>query len=147
MLLFALDTTIFAQSIPTICADLHSAAGYVWIGGAYLLANATTGLLWAKASDIWGRKFVFLTAVILFTASNILAALSTSMPMLIAARALQGVAGGGMVHLSTIIISDLFSVRERAIIIHGLHGLRVGNSWICRTANRWSLYTVCNVSR
>lgn len=122
LFLFALDTTIVAQSIPTICSDLHSAAGYVWIGGAYLLANAATGLLWAKGSDIWGRKLVFLTAVTLFTGASILAALSSTMPMLIAGRALQGVAGGGLVQLSTIIISDLFSVRERSLYM-GFTGL------------------------
>ncbi|KAI9753178.1 MAG: dynamin-like GTPase mgm1 [Chaenotheca gracillima] len=121
LFLFALDTTIITQSIPTICSDLHSAAGYVWIGGAYLLASAGTGPLWAKCSDIWGRKLVFLTAVASFAAASILAALSTNMPMLIAGRALQGVAGGGLVQLSIIIISDLFSVRERSLYM-GLTG-------------------------
>jgi MFS family permease len=43
-------------SIPTISADLHSSSGYIWIGGAYLLANAAAGPIWAKCSDIWGRK-------------------------------------------------------------------------------------------
>ena len=115
--LSALDTTIISQSIPTLCTDLRSVSGYIWIGGAYLLAKAATGPIWAKCSDIWGRKFVLLTAVSLFAAASILAALSTDMPMLVAGRALQGAAGGGLVQLLIITISDLFSVRKRSVYL------------------------------
>ncbi|TVY91452.1 MFS-type transporter [Lachnellula willkommii] len=111
----ALDQTIIAISTPTVCADLRSASGYVWVGGAYLLANAASGPIWAKCSDIWGRKPMLLIAVGLFAAASILAALSTTMPMLIAGRALQGTASGGMMQLAIITISDLFSVRERSL--------------------------------
>ena len=113
----ALDQTIIAISIPTVCADLHSAAGYTWIGGAYLLASAATGPIWAKYSDIWGRKPVLLVAVSLFAAASMVAALSINMPMLIAGRALQGVASGGIVQLVIITISDLFSVRKRSLYL------------------------------
>ncbi|KAH6880635.1 MFS multidrug transporter-like protein [Thelonectria olida] len=113
----ALDQTIVAISIPTISAELHSAIGYVWIGGAYLLATAATGPVWAKCSDIWGRKLVLLVAVGLFAAASLIAALSTNMPMLIAGRALQGAGGGGLMQLVTIIISDLFSVRKRSLYL------------------------------
>jgi MFS family permease len=89
----------------------------VWVGGAYLLANAATGPIWAKCSDIWGRKLVLLIAVALFAAASILAALSTNMPMLIAGRALQGTASGGLMQLVVITISDLFSVRKRALYL------------------------------
>ncbi|KAK3665696.1 hypothetical protein LTR22_003327 [Elasticomyces elasticus] len=113
----ALDQTIMATSIPTISAQLHSASGYVWIGSAYLLANAAAGPLWAKFSDIWGRKPALLGAVALFAGASIMAALSVSMRMLIAARALQGTAGGGLLQLVFITISDLFSMRERVLYL------------------------------
>ncbi|KAA8641304.1 uncharacterized protein ATNIH1004_002044 [Aspergillus tanneri] len=91
----AFDQTIIATSIPTISASLHSASGYTWIGGAYLLANTAAGPLWAKCSDIWGRKLALLSGVAIFAAASIIAAMSTSMAMLITARALQGTAAGG----------------------------------------------------
>ncbi|KAK5716855.1 hypothetical protein LTR17_016306 [Elasticomyces elasticus] len=106
-----------ATSIPTIAAQLHSASGYVWIGSAYLLANAAAGPIWAKLSDIWGRKPALLGAVALFAGASIMAALSVSMRMLIAARALQGTAGGGLLQLVFITISDLFSMRERVLYL------------------------------
>ncbi|KAI1206936.1 MFS general substrate transporter [Annulohypoxylon truncatum] len=118
----ALDQTIVATSIPTISSSLRSASGYIWIGGAYLLANAAAGPIWAKCSDIWGRKPALLSAVALFAGASVIAALSSSMAMLIAARALQGAAGGALMQLVTITISDLFSARRRALYF-GLLGL------------------------
>ncbi|TKA25477.1 hypothetical protein B0A54_17668 [Friedmanniomyces endolithicus] len=127
----ALDQTIMATSIPTISAQLHSASGYVWIGSAYLLANAAAGPVWAKCSDIWGRKPALLGAVVLFAGASIMGALSVSMNMLIAARALQGTAGGGLLQLVFITISDLFSMRERVLYL-GLTEVLV-NLPICGT--------------
>lgn len=109
----ALDQTIIATSIPTIASQLHSASGYFWIGGAYYLATAASGPIWAKCSDIWGRKLALLGSVLIFGTASILAAVSSSMRMLIASRALQGTAGGGIIQLVMITISDLYSVRER----------------------------------
>ncbi|MCJ1247364.1 hypothetical protein MMC30_004578 [Trapelia coarctata] len=113
----ALDQTIVATAIPTIASDLHSASGYTWIGAAYLLANAAAGPIWAKLSDIWGRKPILLTAVAMFFASSIVCALSVNMAMLIVGRALQGTAGGGLIQLVNITISDLFSMRSRSLYL------------------------------
>ncbi|KAJ5089823.1 Efflux pump dotC [Penicillium argentinense] len=117
MFVAALDQTIVATAIPTITAKLHSAAGYTWIGGAYLLANAAGACIWAKLSDIWGRKLILLIAVAWFFVSSIICAVAVNMQMLIAGRALQGVAGGGLLQLVTIVISDLFSVRHRSLYL------------------------------
>lgn len=107
----ALDQTIVATAVPTITSELHSASGYVWIGGVYMLANAAGGPIWAKISDIWGRKPILLTAVVMFFCSSIICAEARSMKMLIIGRSLQGTAGGGMVQLVMITISDIFSIR------------------------------------
>jgi MFS family permease len=108
----ALDQTIVATALPTITSELHSASGYVWIGGAYLLANAAAGPIWAKISDIWGRKPIFLAAVAMFFGSSIICAEARTMKMLIIGRSLQGTAGGGMIQLVMITISDIFSIRH-----------------------------------
>lgn len=158
MFLSALDTTIIAQSIPTICTDLGSAAGYVWIGGAYLLANAATGPLWAKCSDIWGRKPALLTAVSLFAAASIIAALGVNMPMLITGRALQGIASAGLVQSSIIIMSDLFSVRQRTLYmgfsgfvwaLAGSIGPLIGGAFTQSATWRWCFWInipICGIT-
>jgi len=101
--------------LPTITSSLHSASGYVWIGGAYQLANAAALPIWAKFSDIWGRKPIILTAVAMFLISSIICAKAVDMRMLIIGRALQGTAGAGLGQLVMIIISDLFSIRHRSL--------------------------------
>jgi MFS family permease len=82
-----------------------------------LLAQAAACPIWAKFSDIWGRKLALLGAVALFAGASTMAALSVSMRMLIAARALQGTAGGGLSSMINITVSDLFSVRRRTLFL------------------------------
>lgn len=107
----ALDATIVATAAPTISADLASAAGYTWIGAAYLLANAAAGPIWAKLSDIWGRKLIILLALACFFASSAVCATAKTMEVLIIGRSFQGTAGGGLILLVHVCISDLFSLR------------------------------------
>ena len=114
MLCAALNQTIVATAIPTICTELHSGAGYTWIGGAYLLASAASATIWAKVSDIWGRKPIILAAVGMFFIGSTLCATSVTMTMLIVARSVQGVGGGGIFQLVVIVMSDIFSIRYRA---------------------------------
>jgi len=113
----ALNTTIVATAIPKICSDLESAAGYSWIGASYTIATTAVGPIWAKFSDIWGRKPILLTAVALYSVSSITCAVSTSMGMLVAGRALQGMAGGGLSSIINIVISDLFSMRFALLML------------------------------
>ncbi|KAL4784932.1 major facilitator superfamily-domain-containing protein [Aspergillus varians] len=113
----ALDQTIVSTAIPSMTRDLHSAAGYTWIGASYLLAMCAANPTWVRISDIWGRKPAVLGAIVVFTVGSIIAGISTTMPMLIAGRGVQGLAGGGIMSLVNIIISDLFSMRHRALYI------------------------------
>ncbi|KAL4778355.1 major facilitator superfamily domain-containing protein [Aspergillus varians] len=113
----ALDQTIVATATPTISAELDSGAEYVWIGGAYLIANAASSNIRANISDIWGRKPILLSAVAFFFRASIVCAKATNMPMLIAGRGSQGIAGGGLFQLTTITISDLFSVRGTDFVV------------------------------
>ncbi|RYP29596.1 hypothetical protein DL767_006648 [Monosporascus sp. MG133] len=122
LFLAALDITIITTAIPTIAQEFRSPLGYTWVGSAYLLANAVSVPSWGKFSDIWGRKPILLAAVANFWIGSLLCAVSVNMGMLIAARAIQGVGGGGIVVLVNICIGDLFSLRRRGIY-YGLMGM------------------------
>ena len=76
-----------------------------------MLADGASTPIWGKVSDIWGRKPVLLIAIGTFFVGSTLSATSVSMKMLIAGRAVQGLGGGGLLTLSNIVISDLFSLR------------------------------------
>lgn len=115
LFLAALDMTVITTVVPTISEHFHSTTGYVWIGSAYFLGNAAFVPTWGKISDIFGRKPVLLIAVTVFLIGSLLCALSQNMGMLIAARAIQGVGGGGAIVLPNICVSDLFSMRKRSV--------------------------------
>lgn len=115
LFLAALDVTIVTVAIPTISQEFNSTTGYTWIGSAYLLANAATAPMWGKISDIWGRKPILLITVGVFWVGSLICALSKNMGMLLAARAIQGIGGGGIIILVNICISDLFSMRKRGM--------------------------------
>ncbi|CCU78002.1 unnamed protein product [Blumeria hordei] len=120
--LSAMEVTVTTTALPTISKSFTSDAGYSWVGSAYLLANAAFSSTWGKLSDIWGRKPIVILAVSLFAIGSLMAGLSINLAMLIAARALQGIGGGGMMVMVNICISDLFSLRDRAKYL-GLTGV------------------------
>ncbi|KAK8045420.1 MFS general substrate transporter [Apiospora rasikravindrae] len=155
----ALNQTIVSTTIPSITADLPGgAAGYTWIGGAYLLANAACGPIWARGSDIWGRKPAMLVALALFAAATTFIAASADMATLLAGRALQGAAADGLMQLVTITLSDLLSVRHRSLalsalglvwVVAGTAGPVVGGALSQYATWRWCFWLtlpVCGVT-
>ncbi|KAH7402144.1 MFS transporter-like protein [Phaeosphaeria sp. MPI-PUGE-AT-0046c] len=145
----ALDATIVSTAAPTISRDLNSAAGYTWIGGAFLLANAASGPIWAKLSDIWGRRPIVLAALAVFFASSAVCATAKTMEALIIGRAFQGAAGGGLILLVHVCISDLFSLRQRSLLMGFTEGIWalaggigpvVGGAFASLVSWRWCFY-------
>ncbi len=76
-----------------------------------MLGTASTAPVWAKLSDIWGRKPILLTAVGIYFLASIICAVAQDMDILIAGRALHGIAGGGLLQVVFITIADLYSLR------------------------------------
>lgn len=113
--LAALDITIIATALPTVTGQLHAtAAQYTWVGSSYTLASTASTPLWSKCSDIWGRKPLLILANVVFMAGSLQSGLSKTVGMLIAGRTLQGLGGGGILILCTVVMADLFELRKRA---------------------------------
>ena len=100
MVLAALDQTIVATALPTIVGDLGGINQLSWVITAYLLTTTISTPLCGKLGDIFGRKRLFQVAIVIFLVGSSMCGLATSMVMLIAARALQGVGAGGLIVVS-----------------------------------------------
>src|SRR5260221_14091120 len=113
MFLAALDQTIVATPLPTIGRQFGDVSNLSWVIPAYLLASTAVAPVFGTLSDIYGRRAMIVAALSLFIAGSILCALAPNMPILILARGLQGLGGGGILPIGQTVISDLVTPRER----------------------------------
>jgi EmrB/QacA subfamily drug resistance transporter len=113
MFLAALDQTIVATALPTIGRQFHDVSNLSWVITAYLLASTAVAPVFGTLSDIYGRRAMIIAALSLFIVGSVLCALAPNMPVLILARGLQGLGGGGILPIVQTVISDLVTPRER----------------------------------
>ncbi|MDB5170191.1 MAG: Multidrug resistance protein [Candidatus Saccharibacteria bacterium] len=113
MLLAALDQTIVSTALPTIANELHGLSKYSWVATAYLLTSAISTPLYGKISDMFGRKKVFQSAIVIFLIGSVLCGFAQSMNQLIIFRGLQGIGAGGLMVLVFAIIGDIVPPRQR----------------------------------
>src|SRR5438270_2406328 len=111
--LSAVNQTIVASALPTIGRELGDFGNLSWVIIAYLLSSTVVAPLYGKLSDIHGRRVMMLAAIGLFIAGSAASAVAGDMAMLIVARTLQGIGGGGIVPLTQPTIADMVSPRER----------------------------------
>jgi EmrB/QacA subfamily drug resistance transporter len=113
MFLAALDQTIVATALPTIGRQFGDVSSLSWVITAYLLASTAVAPVFGTLSDIYGRRATIITALSLFIVGSILCAAAPNMPVLIIARGLQGLGGGGILPIVQTVIADVVTPRER----------------------------------
>ena len=105
---YALLSSIVIPALPTLQRELHTSEDAVtWLLTAYLLSAATGTAIIGRLGDMYGKERLLVWTMGLLVASTLVAALSSSLPVLIAARAVQGTAGG-VFPLSVGIVRDEF---------------------------------------
>ena len=114
MILAALDQTIVVTALPTIGRNLGNPEYLPWVVTAYLLSSTAVTPLYGKVSDIVGRRKTLLFAISVFIIGSVACAMSPNLLLLIIARALQGLGGGGLISLAQTIIADIVSPKERS---------------------------------
>ncbi|MHB1740925.1 MAG: MDR family MFS transporter, partial [Actinomycetes bacterium] len=113
LMLAALDQSIVATALPTIVGDLGGLNHLSWVVTAYLLTATASTPLWGKLSDLYGRRTLFQSSIVIFLIGSALSGLSANMGELIGFRGLQGLGAGGLMSLTFVIIGDVIPSRER----------------------------------
>jgi MFS family permease len=113
LLLAALDQTIVATALPTIVGELGGVDHLSWVVSSYMLTSTVSTPLFGKMSDLYGRRVMFQSAILIFLAGSALLALSGDLAQLISFRAVQGVGAGGLIAMAMAIVGDVISPRER----------------------------------
>ncbi|WP_213771156.1 MDR family MFS transporter [Bradyrhizobium sp. dw_78] len=113
MFLAALDQTIVATALPTIGRQFRDVSSLSWVITAYLLASTAVAPVFGTLSDIYGRRAMIILSLSLFISGSILCALAPNLTVLILARGLQGLGGGGIMPIVQTVISDVVTPRER----------------------------------
>ncbi|MUK01283.1 MFS transporter [Vibrio cholerae] len=109
-----LSSTIVANALPTIMSDLNgSQTDFAWVITAALLANAATTPIWGKFADLFDKKVLVQVSIVIFVAGSVLAGFAQTIPLLLTARVIQGVAMGGLTALAQAIIGTIIAPRER----------------------------------
>jgi EmrB/QacA subfamily drug resistance transporter len=114
MFLAALDQTIVSTAIKTIGNDLNGLSVQAWVTTAFLITSTISAPLFGKLSDIYGRKRLFMLAIVIFVLGSALCGLAQSMYELAGFRAFQGIGAGGIMPLALAIIGDIIPPRQRA---------------------------------
>ncbi len=119
-----LDSTVVNVALPSIGHDLHAGLGGLqWTVNGYLLTLGSLLLLGGSLGDLYGRRRLFVTGLLAFTAASVLCGLAPSMGVLIAARALQGVGGAMLVPGSLALLTASFRADDRSAAVGAWSGL------------------------
>lgn len=113
--LSALDGTIIATLLTPIGSSFNASNQVSWLGTSYLLAVCTFTPIYGRLADFAGRRAAHLTAMLFFTVGTVGCAIAPTMPVLIAARAVAGVGGGGINTVGVIVMTDLVDLRRRGM--------------------------------
>ncbi|PPQ88137.1 hypothetical protein CVT25_004893 [Psilocybe cyanescens] len=127
--LSALNLTLVPTMLPSISSEFQKSNEASWVGTSYLLATCTFTPLYGRLSNVMGRNGANRSAVLFAVIGIFACGLSNSMQMLIASRFISGMGGGGIFTTSSIITSDMYSLRSRGYIqsIGGMfYGLGMG---------------------
>src|SRR5947207_5343768 len=149
ILLAMLDQLIVSTALPRIVGELGGVAHLSWVVTAYVLASTVTTPFYGKLGDMYGRKNLFIFAIVIFLAGSALSGLSTSMAELITFRSIQGLGAGGLMVGAMATIGEIVPPRERgkymsyfmAVMMLATIGGPLLGGWLTEALSwRWIFY-------
>ena len=114
MFVAMLSSTVVSNALPRIVTDLEgSQTGYTWVVVATLLAMTATTPIWGKLADLFSKKLLVQSALVIYSIGSLLAGFAPNMEVLIGARVVQGLGVGGLTALVQVVIATMVPPRER----------------------------------
>ena len=113
LLVTYIDQNSIGVVLPTIGRDLNSSSTIVWAGTSSLIANTSFQMLYGRLSDIFGRKVILLSCLCLLALGDLLCGFAQTGPQLYAFRGISGVANGGIMALTMMVVSDITTLEQR----------------------------------
>ncbi|KAG5926954.1 hypothetical protein E4U42_002773 [Claviceps africana] len=115
LFVFQIDATCLSIALPAITAQLQaSTLQSFWANLAYSLCGLVMQPIWASVSQAFGRKYPLFASLALFMVGSVVFALAQQMNTLIAGRVLQGLGGGGIDILTSVVLADMTTLEERS---------------------------------
>ncbi|KAF2962636.1 hypothetical protein GQX73_g10936 [Xylaria multiplex] len=148
-ILSALENTVVTTTLPHIVNELKLGDDYIWVTNAFFLTSAAVQPLFGQLANIFGRRYITLVIVSLFTIGSGIAGGANNGATLIAGRAIQGMGSGGINMIIDVIVSDLVPLRQRGnytayvLVVYFIGtaiGPYVGGAIIASTTWRWVFY-------
>jgi len=153
--LSSIEQSIVATALPTIAGELGAANRIAWVISVYLLTSTIVTPLYGKMSDLFGRRSIYQIAIALFLLGSVLCGLAPTMNLLVAARGVQGLGGGGLMSLSFVIVGDVVSPRQRGrwiglftaiFTVAAVTGPLIGGLFVDGPGWRWVFWSVVPLS-
>ena len=138
MFLAALEATAVATAMPTAVGELGGLSRFSWVFSAYLLASTTTGPLYGKLADLYGRRRVYVASIGIFLLGSALCGVAGSIEQLILFRPIQGIGAGGVMPVGVTIIGDIFTLEERGRMQGLFSGVWAVASFVGPLLGGWS---------
>jgi len=158
LFLSAFDLVSVSTVLPVISHDLGSEISFVWIGSSYALSSTAFLTFSGQLSHVFGRRPVMLGCLAFFTAGSAVCGAAHNMTMMVIGRTIQGVGGGGVASMTSIVLSDLVPLSERAkfqgiyasiYAFAGGIGPVIGGAFAKKASWRWLFYLnlpICGIA-